>query len=1040
MRWVRFALGILMINWAVLLTGCEKKQVTQIEGLQVPEGFTIERVVSSDLISYPMFATFDSQGRLFVFESTETNTMGTDTMLENPSYQIRLLEDTDGDGVFDKSTIFADQIPFPMGGEFYNGSLYVTASPDLLKLTDTNGDGAADERETLLSGWTLNSNGAILSGPFMGPDGWLYMAGARRGYAIKTQDGDSLTGEGARIWRTKPDGTDLEWVSAGGFDNSIEIAFMPSGETIGTMTYFTDPQNGQRDALMHWVEGGVYPKYHSVIEQDQLELSGDLMPVMSKFPRIAPSGLMRYKGLAWGQAYQGNLFSAIFNTGEVLRHSISRNGATYSTEDEPFVTATREDIHPTDVLEDADGSLLVVVTGGWFIEGCPLSRESKPNVEGGIYRIRKAKGNQHVNDPWGQAVNFSEMPARDLTEFFADSRPKVREKALEAVVQQGGRAVAALQNLLSSPKEKVRTAAVFALYRIGTAEANDAARSALTDESDQVRTAAARVAGLAKDMGAIEKLEELVQADESPAVQRQAATALGQIGDPIAVDALLRAADGVSDRFLEHAIIHSLVTLGDSDPLVEALTSTSNQVRKAALTALDQMDSSSLTKDQLLPFLSSEKKELREVGVWVASHHPEWSEIVVDFLDSVMGTAELTDEEAVSYGTLMNTFCGNDDMQRFLGNGLSAQNTPPGTKLIFIDVMSRCDIPELPDLWVDQLGKELRAGSDQVRYAVLNLIGSRQVEALNQQLKEIIHNPEEINEFRLEAMKARVSIQPQITWEEFEIVTDYLSEANRSPVRQSAARILSQAELNEQQLLHIARTQLPRADPFMVPGLIETFQDSKSEKVGLALVKVLKNSPENLDNVPQQDLKKIINAYPESVQAAAASLMKEIQKKQSERLAKLQKLEKQLGKGDVGAGRKLFFGKATCSTCHTVGSEGTEFGPDLTNIGAIRSRHDILEALVFPSASFAREYETYQVTTSSNSYSGVIVEQLSEALILSVGPGQKIRITRDEISSIDTQNMSLMPPGLDQQLTKAELSNLMAFLEALPDQLTNLEE
>ncbi len=78
----------------------------------------------------------------------------------------------------------------------------------------------------------------------MGPDGWFYMADARRGFEIKTKEGDSLKGKGARIWRCRPDGTGLESMSGGGFDNSVEIAFMPSGETLGTMTYFTDPQAG----------------------------------------------------------------------------------------------------------------------------------------------------------------------------------------------------------------------------------------------------------------------------------------------------------------------------------------------------------------------------------------------------------------------------------------------------------------------------------------------------------------------------------------------------------------------------------------------------------------------------------------------------------------------------------------------------------------------------------------------------------------------------------------------------------------------------
>ena len=372
-----FLLGVISI-----LTGCAKNEpgVREFATLTVPEGFTIEEAVPSDMLSYPMFASFDDRGRLFVFESTEPNTMGTETMLKEPSYHIRLLEDKDGDGVFDKSTIFADSIPLPMGGSFYQGSLYIAAPPNVERLTDADGDGIAEQREVVLTGWTLNSNAATLSGPFIGPDGWFYMADARRGFEIQRKEGDTLKGKGARIWRSRPDGTELESYAGGGFDNSIELIFTPSGETIGTMTYFTDPQDGQRDALMHWVEGGVYPKPNQVIQDDQLKLTGELMPVMTKLPRVAPSGLMRYRGDAFGKDFEGNLFSAEFNTGRIMRYAMKEEGATFSTEDEAFITSSNSDTHPTDVLQDADGSLLVVITGGWFIEGCPLSRVAKPDV------------------------------------------------------------------------------------------------------------------------------------------------------------------------------------------------------------------------------------------------------------------------------------------------------------------------------------------------------------------------------------------------------------------------------------------------------------------------------------------------------------------------------------------------------------------------------------------------------------------------------------------------------------------------------------
>lgn len=138
------------------------------------------------------------------------HTESTDAILEKPDFSILLLTDSDQDGVFDSKTVFADSIPFPMGGVFVNGSLIVTAAPDLVKFTDTDGDGEADKKDVLLSGWTLNHNAAILSGPFMGPDGWLYMADARRGFDILSKEFVHFEGKGARIWRCLPNGTQLQ--------------------------------------------------------------------------------------------------------------------------------------------------------------------------------------------------------------------------------------------------------------------------------------------------------------------------------------------------------------------------------------------------------------------------------------------------------------------------------------------------------------------------------------------------------------------------------------------------------------------------------------------------------------------------------------------------------------------------------------------------------------------------------------------------------------------------------------------------------------
>lgn len=1039
-------LPVAMLGISKLLTSCGggqavelyEEQALEVDGLQVPDGFMIERAAAPGLVTYPMFATLDNQGRLFVIESSGKTT-STEDVLKNPAFHIRLLEDMDGDGVYDKSKIFADQIPYPMGGTFYQGSFYVTAPPDLIRFMDTDDDGVADEREVILTGWTLNHNAAVLSGPFFGPDGWLYMADARRGFDIKTKEGTILTGKGARIWRCRPDGTGLESVSGGGFDNSIELIFMPSGETIGTMTYFTDPKDGFRDALMHWVEGGVYPKPHPVIEEDQLKLTGDLMPVMTKLPRISHSGLMRYRGSVFGQEFQGNLFSAQFNTGRVMRHVITPEGATYRTENEPFLESTSPDIHPTDVLQDADGSLLVVNTGGWFIAGCPLSVVAKTNVHGGIFRIRKID-TPVVKDPWGRQLDLEVMSPQELIPLMMDPRPVVRDNAIEQLIAVGEPAVEPLKEiLLSSENEEVRTSAVFALYRINTPKAMKGVLAALDDKSVMVRTAAARVLGIAKEREAVDKLMEIVQKDKAP-VRRQAATALGQIGEHRSIDALLNASANPDDRFVEHAVIYALITLGKTEPLIAALDHPSANMRKAALIALDQMDGSPLQKDQLVPFLASKNVQLQNVGIWVASHHPDWTDIVIDYLKMRLDMAELSETEKVSVTDLMLTFCGNPQLQNFVSTQLGNAATPIARKVLLLDVIKRCSVEELPGIWVQLLGNLLQGDNIEIRSRVLDLIESRSIPGLDKKLEQIIENPQTPTAFQLKALSAKIMSDPQLSDAEFQMVLKYIRPNHETPIRQSAVRLLGQAELVDSQLLILAREQVAQADAFLLPGLVNAFGDSRSEEVGNAFVGALRTSTDRLDNISVQDLQKLFETFPASVRISAEPLMKTLRERQATRLSQLQKLEADLKKGDVGEGRKLFFGKAICSSCHSVVGQGGDFGPDLTNIGEIRSKHDILEATIYPSASFAREYETSKVVTETNTFIGIIKEQLPEAIIMETGPGLRVRVSRIDITAIGPQNVSMMPPGLHKHLTTEEMADLIAYLTSLPDGMGHKKE
>lgn len=1024
----------------LVIAGCQTNErgARELHGIQVPEGFTIEQAVDSNLINYPMFASFDNTGRLFLCESTG-ETFSTEEHLQKPPYHIRLLEDTDGDGKFDKSTIFADSLTYPKGAVFYQGSLYVASAPDLLKLTDTNGDGVADKREVLLKGWVLHANAAAFGGPFMGPDGWLYMTDARRSFDITTKEGAELKGKSTRIWRCRPDGSGLESFCSGGFDNAVELIFMPAGETIGTMTYFTDPKDGFRDALMNWTYGGVYPKPNQVIEEDHLKLTGDLMPVMDKLPRIAHSGLMRYEGSSWGADYSGNLFSAEFNTGRITRHVVSATGATYQTKDQPFMTSSNADVHPTDVLEDSDGSMLVVNTGGWFIAGCPLSVVAKKDVKAGIYRIRKVNA-KPVDDPWGRKLDFTKMKPEEMVSFVTDSRPAVRNQAIEQLVATGAPAMEAVKTtLLSSDQELARTAGVFILYRINSPEkTTDALRAMLNDKSAMVRTATARVCGLAKDGQSVPRLMEMVQADEAPA-RREAATALGLIGDKQAINALIKASSNPDDRFVEHAIIYSLISLGSPEPLATALSDTSVNVRKAALIALDQMDGTPLKKEQLIPFLSNTDTQLQDVGIWVAMHHADWGDAVVQFVKDNLNKEGLSKEQETAVRELMIKFSPDTQMQNFIAAQSGNKQTAADKKILLLDVMGQARIGKMPGSWLSQLGGLLRSGDHTIRLEVLNLIKSRRISNLNPELNRIIQDDKEPVDFRLKALSARLMTQSDLSRSEFEMIAKYLGSGNESPVRQEASRLLSQTKLNDAQLVSLAKDQIASADIFLLPNLVSAFQGGKSEEAGKALITALEGSKDHLDNLTVQDMEKLFSSYPQSVQTASASLINQLKEKQASRLEELEKLQSELKRGDVAAGRLIFYGKGTCFSCHAVGGNGGDFGPDLSNIGDIRSRHDILEAIMYPSASFAREYETSKIITKTTSYTGVIKEQLPGELVISTGPGSQVRVPRNEVVSVEADPVSLMPPGLIKALDIQEISDLMAYLESLPSGLGQIK-
>ncbi len=656
------ALSVILLAAVTAAADPEVRKTHQVElnghTFTLPADFDIELAAGPPLIDRPIVADLDDEGRLYVADSSGSNEPTAVQVVKRPHRIVRL-EDADGDGRFDRRTVFADKMMFPEGCMWLAGSLYVAAPPSIWKLTDADGDGVAERRSEWFQGKTLTGCANDLHGPYLGPDGWVYWC--KGAFAKQTYErppspqpsppsgGRGSKGEGGKpplvtrashIFRCRPDGSGIEPVMTGGMDNPVDVVFTPGGERIFTTTFFQHPGGGRRDGLIHAVYGGIYGKDHDVIHDPVHKwTSPALMPVLTHLGAAAPCGLTRYESRVFGADYQDNLFACLFNMHKVTRHVLIPDGATFRTRDEDFLVSSNLDFHPTDVHEDADGSLLVIDTGGWYKLCCPTSQLHKPDVLGAIYRIRR-KGAPRLNDPRGRKLAWAKMSPAELAGLLGDARPAVRRRAVETLGRNGAEAVPALADVIRSGKSaEARRNAVWAATRINDAAARAAVRRALTDADETTRQAAIHSISVRRDREAVPSLRKLLETT-SPHNRRAAAEALGRLGDKSAVPDLLDVFAGADDRALEHSLIFALIEIADAEATWGGLNDTTARVHRATLVALDQMEGGGLRAETVADKLASTDAALKETAWWIAGRHPEWAETMTGFLRDRLFTAE----------------------------------------------------------------------------------------------------------------------------------------------------------------------------------------------------------------------------------------------------------------------------------------------------------------------------------------------------------------------------------------------------------------
>ena len=226
-------------------------------------------------------------------------------------------------------------------------------------------------------------------------------------------------------------------------------------------------------------------------------------------------------------------------------------------------------------------------------------------------------------------------------------------------------------------------------------------------------------------------------------------------------------------------------------------------------------------------------------------------------------------------------------------------------------------------------------------------------------------------------------------------------------------------------------TSLPSAGPLELPRLIRAYAITSDEPVGIAMVQAL-NRAISRSSVRAEVLRPVLSKYPESVRKAGETLLESVSLDTANQIRRLETLLPTLQGGDVTRGQAVFNGpKAACYSCHAIGYMGGRVGPDLTRIGQVRSERDLLEAILYPSASFARGYEPVVIRTRAGQvHSGILRNNDLPDEVVLASDRDETRIPRRDIVDMQPGTVSLMPQGLTDQLTQQELADLLAFLKA----------
>ncbi|MDX1951288.1 MAG: HEAT repeat domain-containing protein [Verrucomicrobiota bacterium] len=1056
-----------------------------IKGLQLPSGFKAELIAAEPHLANPVAFYIDHSGKIFVAETFRhgagvTDIRGHNNWLDEdlasrtvddrlamlrrhegshfPNYskqsdRIKLLEDRDGDGKIDHSTVFADGFYDPLSGIgsgvlSWRGETWYANIPDLWLLKDSDQNGVAEFRKSLHHGFGVRVGflGHDLHGLRLGPDGKLYFSIGDRGTSVDvghgTRVGDPDSGA---VYRCNRDGSDLE-LFAFGLRNPQEIIFDQYGNLF---TGDNNSDGGDRARWVYLVEGGdsgwrigyqfiESPNARGPWNAEKLwhpKWDGQAAYLLPPIANVSdgPSGLTYYPGTGLPEKYAGHFFLVDFKG--------SRGSGIHSFKVEPagatFRLANRENFVwealPTDVDFGLDGGVYFTDwVQGWGKTGKGrVYRVYNPDTAAAAIVIETRKLLQS---------DFRKKSIGDLSRLLNHADMRVRQEAQFELSFRGRKGLEAFIKTTQNGSQLAKIHSLWGLGQIGREQASLVIKALLDgtrDKDAEVRSQAAKVLADLKLKGAEETFISLLK-DPEPRPRFFAAIGLGKLRSEKAFDAVVELLRENNDKdvYIRHAAVMALTGIGNTEALLARAKDESSAVRMGILLALRRL-------------------QRAEVGVFLKDSSP----LIVTEAARAINDVPISGAMLDLAGLTSNL--RNSEVAPELGRRIVNANLRVGIQQTAEHLGSIAADPGVPEAFraeaLRALGNwEQPSGRDRVTGLWRPVVGPRKqqdaVKAIEPRLATILSTAPE----SVQRAAARAIAQLGINSSGGDLAKLVQSSGSSAVVRVESLRAL--AELNHDQLaaaldaaqndnseevrreaIKLGANAKPTGAIGQLASILESGSAGEKQSAFAALANIEGNSADELllkwmeklkkGEVPQEIVLDLIEAVAKRSSAIVKSKLQEYEATLPAS-DELKEFQASLVGGNAAEGKKIFHERAdaACLRCHKINGEGGEVGPELTGLGQKQNRQYILEAIVYPNKHIAPGYESVIVTTKSGiAYAGVIKSENDQELVLNSPEDGIVTLKKTDVTGRE-RGLSGMPEGLGSLLTKQELRNLIEFL------------